>query len=79
MKIQYLLPEIILVNTQLPENLGAVSRCMLNFNFNKLRIVNPKFDLGNEKILPVSAGADRVINKIRSLKIFLPVLKILIS
>ena len=65
MKIQYLLPEIILVNTQLPENLGAVSRCMLNFNFNKLRIVNPKFDLGNEKILPVSAGADRVINKIK--------------
>ena len=78
MKIQYLLPEIILVNTQLPENLG-MSRCMLNFNFNKLRIVNPKFDLGNEKILPVSAGADRVINKIKKFEILLPVLKILIS
>ena len=43
-------PEILLVNPQLPENLGAVARAMLNFDFKKLRVVNPKFDLGNEKI-----------------------------
>ncbi len=56
-------PEIILVNTQLPENLGSVARGMLNFNFKKLRIVNPKFSLKNEKIIPVSAGADIVLKK----------------
>ena len=60
-----LLPEIVLVNTQLPENLGATARCMLNFQFEKLRVINPKFSLDNEKIIPVSAGADKVIKKIK--------------
>ena len=60
-----LLPEIILVNPQLPENLGAVARAMLNFYFKKLRVVNPKFDIKNEKIIPVSAGAEEIINKIK--------------
>ena len=60
-----LLPEIILVNTQLPENLGATARCMLNFNFERLRLINPKFSLDNEKIIPVCAGADKVIKKIK--------------
>ncbi len=55
--------EIILVNTQLPENLGSVARGMLNFNFKKLRVVNPKFSMKNEKIIPVSAGADNVIKQ----------------
>ena len=44
------LPEIILVNTQLPENLGAVARSMLNFNFKKLKLVSPEFNLNHEKI-----------------------------
>ena len=43
------LPEIILVNTQLPENLGAVARSMLNFNFKKLKLVSPEFNLNHEK------------------------------
>ena len=54
---------IILVNTQLPENLGASARSMLNFGFNNLRVVKPKFSLNNEKIIPVSAGAGIVIKK----------------
>jgi len=61
----FLLPEIILVNTQLPENLGAVARAMLNFEFQKLRIVNPQFKINNEKIIPVSAGAEKVLKKIK--------------
>ena len=62
-----LFPEIILVNTQLPENLGATARGMLNFKFEKLRLVEPRFSLRNEKILPVSAaGADNVIKKNKS-------------
>ena len=60
-----LLPEIVLVNTQLPENLGATARCMLNFKFERLRLINPKFSLDNEKIIPVCAGADKVIKKIK--------------
>ena len=55
--------EIVLVNTQLPENLGSVARGMLNFNFEKLRIVNPKFPLTHEKIVPLSAGAEKVLKK----------------
>ena len=55
--------EILLVETQLPENLGSTARGMLNFGFEKLRVVNPKFAMSNEKIIPVSAGADIVINK----------------
>ena len=65
-----LLPEIILVNTQLPENLGATARGMLNFKFEKLRLVEPKFPLSNEKIIPVAAGADRVIKKTQVFKKF---------
>ena len=60
-----LLPEIVLVNTQLPENLGATARCMLNFNFERLRLINPKFSLDNEKIIPVCAGAHKVVKKIK--------------
>ena len=40
------------VDTQLPENLGSVTRGMLNFGFEKLRIVSPKFPMTNEKIIP---------------------------
>ena len=60
-----LLPEIVLVNTQLPENLGATARSMLNFQFERLRVINPKFSLDNEKIIPVCAGADKVVKKIK--------------
>ena len=59
------LPEIILVNPQLPENLGAVARAMLNFHFKKLRVVSPRFNIKNEKIIPVSAGAEEIINGIK--------------
>ena len=55
--------EIVLVKTQLPENLGSVARGMLNFNFEKLSVIDPQFEMTNEKIIPVSAGADHVIKK----------------
>ena len=62
--------EIILVNTQLPENLGATARGMLNFHIQNLRLVDPHFEMNNEKILPISAGADHVINKIKVYETF---------
>lgn len=59
------MPEILLVKTQLPENLGAVTRAMQNFNFRQLSLVSPEFSLDHEKIRPVSAGADLVLNNIK--------------
>ena len=35
---------IVLVDTQLPENIGLVARSMYNFGFNDLRLVNPKMN-----------------------------------
>ena len=64
------MPEIVLVNTQIPENLGATARAMLNFNLKNLRVVSPLFELSNEKIIPLSAGADSVIKNIKKFSAF---------
>ena len=64
------MPEIVLVNTQIPENLGATARAMLNFNLKNLRVVSPFFELSNEKITPLSAGADSVIKNIKKFGVF---------
>ena len=64
------MPEIVLVNTQIPENLGATARAMLNFNLKNLRVVSPFFKLSNEKIIPLSAGADSVIKNIKKFAVF---------
>ena len=64
------MPEIVLVNTQIPENLGATARAMLNFNLKNLRVVSPLFELSNEKIIPLSAGADSVIKNIKKFSVF---------
>ncbi len=65
-----IMPEIVLVNTQIPENLGSVARVMLNFKLKKLSLVSPFFNLSNEKILPLSAGADQVIKNIKEFNSF---------
>ena len=42
---------IILVGTTHPGNLGAICRCMLNYGYENLRLVNPRCDIGDiEKI-----------------------------
>ena len=64
------MPEIVLVNTQIPENLGATARAMLNFNLKNLRVVSPLFELSNEKIIPLSAGADSVIKNLKKFSVF---------
>ena len=54
-------PYIILKDVQLSENVGMVMRTMLNFGFKNLRIVNPKIDFHNKKVISSSAGAYDII------------------
>jgi len=41
----------ILVRPQLGENIGLVARAIKNFNFSKLRIVNPRSGWPNQKAI----------------------------
>ena len=57
----------ILVRPQLGENIGAVARALKNFNFNQLRIVNPRCGWPNQKAIATSVGAKNIL---QSSKIF---------
>ncbi|HLB06911.1 MAG TPA: RNA methyltransferase [Alphaproteobacteria bacterium] len=59
-------PAIILVGTQLGENIGTAARAMLNFGLNDLRLVAPKAGWPNVKALNAAAGADEVIAQVRT-------------
>jgi len=52
----------ILFKPQLSENIGACARALKNFNFTKLKIVLPKVNFPNEKILATSVGAKDIID-----------------
>ena len=51
----------ILVRPQLGENIGLVARAIKNFNFSKLRIVNPRSGWPNQKAIITSVGAKNVL------------------
>ena len=51
----------ILVRPQLAENIGATARAIKNFNFSKLRIVNPLVSWPNKKAIATSVGAKNVL------------------
>ncbi|MBX4335738.1 RNA methyltransferase [Bartonella raoultii] len=55
-------PIIILVEPQLPENIGMVARAMANFGLCKLRLVRPREEFPNEKTKAAASKADHVIN-----------------
>jgi tRNA/rRNA methyltransferase len=42
-------PAIILVEPQLPENIGMVARAMANFGLAELRLVKPREEFPNDK------------------------------
>ena len=48
---------IILVDVQLPENIGLTARAMFNFGISNLRLVNPKVNLPSEKAEAVAVDA----------------------
>ena len=52
-----LTPVIILVEPQLPENIGTTARAMANFGLSRLRLVNPRGGWPNEKARPAATGA----------------------
>lgn len=54
-------PAVVLVNPQLPENIGAAARAMLNFGLTELRLVAPRDSFPDIRATRMAAGADRVL------------------
>ncbi|WP_455482541.1 RNA methyltransferase [Bartonella sp. B35(2025)] len=57
-------PIIILVEPQLPENIGMVARAMANFGLSKLRLIKPREEFPNKKARAAASKADHVINDV---------------
>ena len=55
----------LLVNPQLPENIGFCARALKNFGFNRLDIINPKKKWPNKKAIATSVGANDILKKAR--------------
>ena len=53
----------ILVKPQLPENIGFSARCLKNFGFSTLDLVNPKENWPNKKAIVTSVGANDILKK----------------
>lgn len=58
-------PAVILVGTQLGENIGTTARAMLNFGLHDLRLVRPKCGWPSIKALKACSGATEVLNAAR--------------
>tara|TARA_B100000579_G_scaffold251353_1_gene206793 strand:+ start:256 stop:990 length:735 start_codon:yes stop_codon:yes gene_type:complete len=58
---------IILVDVQLPENIGLVARSMFNFGIHNLILVNPKITLPSEKAEAVAVDA---VDLVKNAKIY---------
>ena len=59
-------PVIILVEPQLPQNIGMAARAMANFGLAELRLVSPREGWPNPDARGPAAGADAVIDAARS-------------
>jgi tRNA/rRNA methyltransferase len=55
-------PVVVLVETQLGENIGAAARAMANFGLSQLRLVKPRQAWPNERARVMAAGADRILD-----------------
>jgi tRNA/rRNA methyltransferase len=58
-------PAIILIEPQLPENIGMVARAMLNCGLGELRLVRPREIWPNANAVAAASGADRVLDAAR--------------
>ena len=59
-------PVVILVRTQLGENVGTAARAMLNFGLGDLRLVQPKCGWPNVKAVNAASGATEVLNRLQT-------------
>ena len=64
--MSHLKPTIILVDTQLAENIGLAARAMYNFGLANLFLVRPKIEWPSEKAAAVSVDALPIINNVKS-------------
>lgn len=58
-------PCIILVQTQLPENIGAAARAMMNFGLDEMRLVAPRDGWPNQRAYDLAGHAGPVLDKAR--------------
>jgi tRNA/rRNA methyltransferase len=58
-------PVVILVEPQLPENIGAAARVMGNFGLSELRLVNPRAGWPHPKAAALASGADQILEAAR--------------
>ncbi|MFZ5693790.1 MAG: TrmJ/YjtD family RNA methyltransferase [Pseudomonadota bacterium] len=55
-------PVVILVESQLGENIGAAARAMANFGLSELRLVKPKCGWPSREAAIMASGADRILD-----------------
>ncbi len=60
--LQLATPVIILVNTQLPENIGAAARAMKNFGLSELRLVAPREPFPNKRAYDLAGHAPEILD-----------------
>ena len=63
-------PSIILVEPQLPDNIGMVARAMANFGLEDLRLVNPRDAWPNERARIAASGATFLIDEAQAYPTF---------
>lgn len=56
-------PAIILVNTQMPENIGAAARAMLNFGLKRLILVAPREPFPNKRAYDLAGSAANILDE----------------
>lgn len=57
-------PVVILVETQMGENIGAAARAMANFGLRELRLVNPRDGWPNDKARAAASRGDGIIDAV---------------
>lgn len=58
-------PVIVLVETQMGENIGAAARAMANFGLKELRLVRPRDGWPNDKARAAASRGDTIIDEVR--------------
>jgi len=66
--VKILKPSIVLVNPQLPENIGLVARAMDNCGLGNLLLVNPREKWPNNIAIKSSANSEKIILKAKIFK-----------